>query len=69
MCTACDAIQRVQQTGHKRSLGTGLRSNTQVLTACEEARAFVYWKFRRRITAIVYGGSFRSFRRHHVYLL
>ena len=26
-------------------------------------RAFVYWKFRRRITAIVYGGSFR---RHHL---
>ena len=30
------------------------------------ARAFVHWKFRRRITAIVYGGSCR---RHHVYLL
>jgi len=27
-------------------------------------RAFVYWKFRRRITAIVYGGNSR---RHHAH--
>ena len=31
----------------------------------EIRRAFVHWKFRRRITAIVYGGSFR---RNHAYL-
>jgi hypothetical protein len=29
-----------------------------------EWRAFVYWKFRRRITAIVYGGNSR---RHHAH--
>ena len=28
------------------------------------SRAFVYWKFRRRITAIVYGGNSR---RHHAH--
>ena len=36
------------------------------VSGSEKSRAFVHWKFRRRITAIVYGGSFR---RHHVYLL
>ena len=53
-------------------LVTGLRYGSQMVvllcptTTSGNLRAFVHWKFRRRITAIVYGGSFR---RHRVYLL